>query len=46
MKREIFIPSPMAEQLLQIADETGLPLEDIVETALKNHLERSSEKNG
>ena len=46
MKIEVFIPSPVAEQLLQIADETGLPLEDIVESALKNYLERSSEKNG
>lgn len=38
---EIRIPAPLADALLRVAAETELPLEDIVETAFKNYLERS-----
>lgn len=37
---EIRIPAPLADTLLRLAAETELPLEDIVETAFKNYLER------
>ncbi len=37
---EIEIPSQLTEPLLLYASETELPVEDIVETALRNYLER------
>lgn len=37
---EIEIPPQLTEPLLQYASETELPVEDIVETALRNYLER------
>ena len=40
---EIEIPSQLTEPLLRLASETELPLEDIVEAALKNYLERSQD---
>lgn len=42
-KYEIEIPPHLTEPLLRLASETELPLEDIVETALRNYLERSKE---
>lgn len=42
-KYEIEIPPHLTESLLRLASETELPLEDIVEAALKNYLERSKE---
>lgn len=42
-KYEIEIPPHLTESLLRLASETELPLEDIVETALKNYLERSQD---
>ena len=43
MKCEIEIPPQLTEPLLRLASETELPLEDIVETALRNYLERSQD---
>lgn len=40
---EIEIPSQLTEPLLQYASETELPVEDIVENALRNYLERSQD---
>ena len=40
---EIEIPSQLTEPLLRLASETELPLEDIVEAALRNYLERSQD---
>ena len=40
---EIEIPPQLTEPLLQYASETELSVEDIVETALKNYLERSQD---
>lgn len=40
---EIEIPPQLAEPLLQYASDTELPVEDIVETALRNYLERSQD---
>ncbi len=40
---EIEIPPQLTEPLLQYASETELPLEDVVETALRNYLERSQD---
>lgn len=40
---EIEIPPQLTEPLLQYASETELPVEDIVETALRNYLERSQD---
>ena len=41
MEKEIEIPTQLAEPLLLYAAETGRSVEEIVETALKNYLERS-----
>ncbi len=41
MKREIFIPYPLSEQLLRIAYESEKSIEEIVENALIHHLERN-----
>lgn len=38
---EIEIPFKLAKQLLQYASQTELSVEDIVETALRDYLERS-----
>ena len=38
MKEEIFIPSPLAEQLEEIAAETGMTANEVVENAIKNYL--------
>lgn len=40
---EIVIPPQLTESLLQNASDTELPVEDIVETALKNYMERSQD---
>ena len=40
---EIEIPPQLTEPLLQYASETELPVEDIVENALRNYLERSQD---
>ena len=40
---EIEIPPGLTEALLRLASETELPLEDIVETALRNYMERSQD---
>lgn len=42
---EIEIPPQLTEPLLQYASETELPVEDIVETALRNYLERSQDNS-
>lgn len=42
-KYEIEIPPHLTESLLRLASETELPLEDIVEAALKNYWERSQD---
>lgn len=42
-KYEVEIPPHLTESLLRLASETELPLEDIVEAALKNYLERSQD---
>lgn len=42
-KYEIEIPPHLTESLLRLASETELPLEHIVEAALKNYLERSQD---
>lgn len=42
-KYEIEIPLGLTEPLLRLASETELPLENIVETALRNYLERSQD---
>ena len=40
---EIEIPPQFIEPLLRLASETELPLEGIVETALRNYMERSQD---
>ena len=40
---EIEITPQLTEPLLQYASETELPVEDIVENALRNYLERSQD---
>lgn len=40
---EIEIPPQFTEPLLQYASEIELSVEDIVETALRNYLERSQD---
>ena len=40
LKRELFIPFPLSEQLLRIVYESDQSIEEIVETALIHYLER------
>ena len=40
---EIEIPAWLTEALLRFADETVLPVEEIVERAIKSYLERNDE---
>ena len=42
-KRELFIPYPLSEQLIQTACESEQAIEEIVETALIHYMERSSD---
>lgn len=44
MKDEIFIPSPLAEQLEEIAAEMGMTVDEVAENAIKNYLR--SDNNG
>ena len=45
MKEEIFIPSPLAEQLKKAAEEQGLTADEIAERAIRNFINRS-DSNG
>jgi hypothetical protein len=45
MKEEIFIPSPLAEQLEEIAAETGMTADEIAENVIRIFLDRS-DNNG
>lgn len=38
----IEIPTQLVEPLLEYAAETGLSVEEVVDSAIKNHLERMS----
>lgn len=38
MKKEVFIPSPLAEELVKAASEQGVPADEVVERAIKNYL--------
>jgi len=42
MSEEIFIPSPLAEQLEKAADEQGLTADEIAENAIRKELRRES----
>lgn len=44
MKEEIFIPSPLAEQLKKAAEEQGLTADEIAENAIRNYMR--SDSNG
>ena len=44
MKKEIFIPSPLAEQLEKAAEEQGLTADEFAEIAIRNFIR--SEQNG
>ena len=43
MGERLEIPPQLIEPLLLYASETGLPVEDIVEAALRDYLERSQD---
>ena len=43
MEREIEIPAQLAEPLLLCAAETGLSVEEIVETAFRNYMKKGDE---
>lgn len=45
MKKEIFIPSPIAEQLEELAVQQGLTADEIAENAIRNYLDWS-DNNG
>lgn len=45
MKEEIFIPSPLAEQLEKAAEEQGMTADEIAENAIRNFINRS-DSNG
>ena len=41
MKEEIFIPSPLAEQLEEAAAEQGVTADEFAENAIRNFINRS-----
>ncbi len=45
MKEEIFIPSPLAEQLEEAAAEQGVTADEFAENAIRNFINRS-DNNG
>ena len=45
MKEEVFIPSPLAEQLEEAAAEQGVTADDFAENAIRNFINRS-DNNG
>lgn len=45
MKKEIFIPPPLAEQLEKAAEEQGLTADEIAENAIRIFIDRS-DSNG
>lgn len=45
MKDEIFIPSPLAEQLERAAQEKGMTVDEVAENAIRKFLEWS-DNNG
>ena len=44
MKEEIFIPSPLAEQLKKTAEEQGMTADEFAEKAIRNFIR--SDSNG
>ncbi|MCR4862251.1 MAG: CopG family transcriptional regulator [Ruminococcus sp.] len=44
MKEEVFIPSPLAEQLIEAAAEQGVTADEIAENAIRNYIR--SDSNG
>ena len=44
MKEEIFIPSPLAEQLEKAAEKQGLTADEFAENAIRNYIR--SDSNG
>ena len=44
MKEEIFIPTPLAEQLEKAAEQQGLTTDEFAEIAIRNFIR--SEQNG
>lgn len=41
MKEEIFIPSPISEELEKAASEQGVTADEIAERAIENYLRRA-----
>ena len=44
MKKDVFIPSPLAEQLKEAAEKQGLTADEVAERAIRDFLR--SEHNG
>ena len=42
MKKEIFIPSPLAEQLEKAAEEQGLTADEIAENVIRDYIRSDS----
>ncbi len=38
MKEEIFVPSPLAEQLEKAAEEQGVTVDELAEKAIRNYI--------
>ena len=38
MKEEIFIPTPLAEQLEKAAEEQGVTVDELAEKAIRNYI--------
>ena len=38
MKDDVFIPSPLAEQLEKAAEEQGVTVDELAEKAIRNHI--------
>ena len=44
MKEEVFIPSPLAEQLIEAAAEQGVTADEFAEIAIRIFIDRSDNK--
>jgi len=44
MKEEVFIPSPLAEHLVEAAEEQGVTADEFAEIAIRNYIR--SDSNG
>ena len=43
MTQDIFIPSPLAEKLMEEAERRGVTVEELLTTAIKNYINKEND---